>query len=131
MNHLTEPTLKFRYDYDYLICFKPKERCGTWLGRMFGHVILFRNITATTSIRIETTLGGTLIVPYKCNVREILPELICDFSTHVWNVKHEDMAGVNIMMVNSCVGIIKNMLGIKAWWIILPKQLENYIKKGR
>jgi len=131
MKPIESGVLKFRYDYDYLVAFKDRSKCGNWLGRIFGHCFLYRNITATTSIRIEPSLSGTLIIPYKCNVKEIMADLAVDYNIYVWTVKHEDVQKPNILMFGSCVGIVKNLLGIRKWWVITPKQLEKYIKRSK
>lgn len=123
--------LKYEYNYDYLVCFKQPKDCGNWLGKLFGHVMLYRNVSATTSIRIEPTLGGTLIVPYKSNVKAFLSDVQVDYDTYVWIVKHKDVQGINVILFGTCVGIVKNLLGIKAWWVLIPWQLKRYIKKRR
>jgi hypothetical protein len=80
MKPIESGVLKFEYRYDYLVAFKDRSKCGNWLGRIFGHCFLYRNITATTSIRIDPSIGGTLIIPYKCNVKEIMADSDLDFT---------------------------------------------------
>ena len=128
MKPIESGVLKFEYRYDYLVVFKDRSKCGNWLGRIFGHCFLYRNVTATTSIRIDPSIGGTLIIPYKCNVKEIMADLAVDYNIYVWTVKHEDVQKPNILMFGSCVGIVKNLLGIRKPWILTPRQLEKYIK---
>ena len=121
--------LRYPYEYDYLVCFLPRERCNDWLGKIFGHVMLFRNVTADCSIKIEPTWGGTMIIPYTCNVNDIRDSLNLEYRTYVFHVKHDDMQRLNVILWGSCVGIVKNILGIRAFWMLIPWQLERYIKR--
>lgn len=121
--------LRYPYEYDYLVCFQPRERCKDWLGKIFGHVMLMRNVTGECAIKIEPTWGGTMIIPYTCNVKTIWDALNLEYRTYVYSVKHDDMKRLNMVLFGSCVGTVKNLLGIRAWWIITPWQLERYIKR--
>ena len=106
-------TMRHRYDVDYLVCFRARKDCENWLGKIFGHVLLYRNISAINSVRIEPTLYGTLIIPYTCNVNSIAESLKKEYSSFIWHVKHEDMQKVNFICgVGTCVSIVKNLLGI-------------------
>ena len=125
-----EAILHNRYDYDFLVCFKGRKQCKNLLGKMFGHVFLFRNVSAINSIRIEPTLYGTLIVPYAANVKQFAKSLAEEYNTYVYTVVHEDYEKLNFMLGCSCVSIVKNILGIRKWWIWTPKQLEKYINKA-
>lgn len=121
-------TLQYRYDYDWCVCFRPRKDCENWLGKIFGHVLLYRNISAINCVRIEPTLYGTLIVPYTCNVNSIAKSLNEDYSTFIWHTKQEDMSRINFICgIGTCVSIVKNLLGIRAWCVITPRQLEKYI----
>jgi len=121
-------SLKFRYDYDYLVCFQYKDN-ETLHGKLFGHVLLYRNVNGTSSIKINPTINGTLIIPYTANVNIFYKSLLRDYNCYIYTVKHEDVQKINVMFgVATCVSIVKNMLGIRAWWIITPRQLERYIQ---
>lgn len=119
-----------RYDVDYLVLFQ-YENNKTWAGKLFGHVFLWRNITEFTSIKINHTFQGTQIIPYTSNINLIYNDLQKYYNCYVWKTKDEDFHKTNMNMLCTCVSEVKRMLGIRAWWIITPKQLERYlIKKG-
>ena len=120
--------LKYRYDVDYLVCFDFKNNT-TLHGKIFGHVFIMRNVSGINSIKINPTINGTLIVPFSCNINSIYNELSQEYSVYVYTVKHEDIMKMNIMFGCTCVSIVKNLLGIRAWWIQTPRQLERYISR--
>lgn len=116
------------YVYDYLVCFQPKETGTSLLGRLFGHVILWRNINAICSVRIEPTLEGMLIVPYNQNVNNFMESLAKEYKTYIWRTKTEDFSKKSYFPeLFTCVSVAKRLLGIQKWWIITPRQLEKYI----
>lgn len=116
------------YTFDYLVCFQSKEKCNSLLGKLFGHVILWRNITAISCVRIEPTLEGLLVVPYNANVNDFMESLGKDFKTYIWRTKIEDFTQKRYFLEPfTCVSVAKQLLGIKKWWIMTPKQLERYI----
>ena len=124
-----EGILKYRYDYDWMVCFQYKT-CKNWVGKLFGHVILFRNVSAINSIRVEPAWCGMLLIPYSINVKNIAKSLSEEYNCYVYTSLNEDYERVNLMLGFSCVSIVKNLLGINAWWIWTPRQLERYINKA-
>ena len=116
------------YTFDYLVCFQPKETCTSLLAKLFGHVVLWRNITSICCVRIEPTIEGMLIVPYNANVNDFMENLEKDFKTYIWRTKIEDFSKKSYFFeMFSCVSVAKQLLGIKKWCIITPRQLERYI----
>lgn len=121
--------LKFEYNYDYLVCFDYNTK-ATLHGRLFGHVFLYRNITATCSVKINPTISGIMMIPYTSRIQTFANSLIEDYNCYVYRVTHQEfMKPQAILGVGTCVSIVKNFLGVRAWWIITPKQLEKYLKK--
>ena len=117
------------YTYDYLVCFQPKKTGTSWIGKIFGHVILWRNVNAICSIRIEPTLQGMLIVPYNQNVNNFIDSLGKEYRTYIWRTNSKDLVQSNyIPEIFNCVSVAKRLLGIQKWYIITPRQLEEFIK---
>ena len=116
---------KLKHKFDCLLCFK-YENNPTWLGKIFGHCCIYRNIGKGMSIKIDPTFDGTMIIPYKLEIQDYLPALQLEYNGYVLDIDVGKWK-TNILLFGSCVGIIKNMLGIRAWWVITPKQLERYI----
>ena len=124
-----EYILQHRYDYDYLVCFKKPSDCKNPIGRIFGHVFMFRNVSAISSIRIEPTWHGTLIVPYTSNVKVFAKSLAEEYTCYSYTSLHEDFQKVNLCLGCTCVSMVKNILGIRKWFIFTPAQLEKYINR--
>lgn len=115
-----------QYDWDFLVCFKYGDVSNFW-GRIFGHCCVFRNVTDNSSVKIDPCFCGIYVIPYSANILTFAESLKKEYNCYVWSVKHDDFSGYNLPLFGTCVNVLKSVLGIKAWWIITPKQLERYI----
>lgn len=130
MNILKPITQEPSYNYDYLVCFQPRQTGCSWIAKTFGHIVLWRNIGKEYCIRIEPTFEGILIVPYMCNVNDLSEEISKEYRCYVYKTKTEDFKKRNYWVgFNSCVGITKRVLGISKPFILTPDQLEQHIKE--
>ena len=121
--------IQHKYDWDFLVCFKYDKKSKNPFGRIFGHCCVFRNVTDNSSVRIDPCFCGIYVIPYNANILTFAESLKKDYNCYVWGVRHDDFKGYNLPIIGDCVNVIKSLLGIKAWWVITPRQLEKYIIK--
>lgn len=129
----TEPihTRFNRYDWEFLVCYKQPKHCSHFIGRIFGHVFLWRQVTKDSCVKIEPTMFGLLVIPYGCSLLELVDNIKKEAYTCVYETLEEDFQKVNIEFgFFHCTSIVKMCLGIRAWWIVLPWQLFMYCKTG-
>jgi hypothetical protein len=118
------------YEYDYLVCFQPRKKANSWVGRWFGHIVLWRNILNDSSVRIEPTLEGILIVPYVALVNDMLDDIAKDYRCYIYRTKTDNFKKRNYFVgFNSCVGITKRLLGLSKPFIWFPFQLEKFLEQ--
>jgi hypothetical protein len=113
---------------NYIVIFKPSEcKWFRWLGA-FGHICLLIQDTDGIWVGIDPCMTGYTIRVLNPNVVEIIKNSythveLLDYNTNKWRF--------GIPMLQTCTGIAKSLLGIKNIFIFTPKQLYNYLKRGR
>ena len=112
----------------YLVFTNTNRPEGKVLKQGFQHVYAVRN---------DFDRVWTVIQPGH-QVLRIEQELVTDYPTiHDYIMEGETVVyyepqpsgiahGLNIV---SCVGVVKYLLGIRAWWVVTPYQLYRYLIK--
>ena len=120
------------YKRDYYIVFTQAQNKRWWqifTGNL-SHVILITPCDDKSCMMISPSEGGMEVNYYKKSALMIALEAVGKGSTMSHKIVREyDMKLPRFKFFRTCVGIVKDFLGINKWWIITPGQLYNELHK--
>ena len=122
-----------QYARDYYVAFRKSDKFSWWnlfIGKELGHCLAFTPLVSGSWIMIDTTLGGIFIVEYLTK-EHIFNDITSKFDYIVEiRTDYGKLFSPRYKGLITCVSVIKNLLGIKKWWIISPKQLLRELEKN-
>jgi len=97
-------------------------------GKGFRHCYAFR-WDGWNWIVVDSISSGTevCILPFGNEV-DLPAKIVEDGQKVVYVVKQKHNKFI-FRGILTCVSSVKHLLGIRAWWVVTPKQLFNYVKE--
>lgn len=123
------------YERTYYVCFRKADKWSWWhifTGKKYAHCASFTPLVAGNWLFIDPTSGGIFIIEY-LSYQHIINDLTRQFQVMLEiKTNYDKLYTPRAKGILTCVSVIKNMLGIKKWWIVTPKQLmKELYKNGR
>jgi len=118
-------------EIDWIIVFSDKERLQPWdlfTSKGYRHCFAIR-WDGFNWILIDP-LGSWLevqVMPY--GIDENVPAKMLELGHNLLYVRKSRSNKFIVRGPMTCVNIMKHLIGLKAFWIITPKQLYNYLKR--
>lgn len=121
------------YQRTFIIVFKRAEKKRWWMNfidERFAHCFLITQLSGQGSIVIDPSEGGMGLYQCSRDAREMAFEAVQKgFTVASYTACGSDMRKPRVKFFRTCVGICKDFLGIRKWWIITPKQLYREIAR--
>lgn len=118
-------------EIDWIIVFSDKERLHLWdlfTSKGFRHCFALR-WDGFNWVLVDP-LGSWLevqVMPY--GIDENVPQKMLDLGHKLLYVRKNRSFRIILRGPMTCVNIMKHLIGLRAFWIITPKQLYNYLKR--
>ncbi len=123
------------YSRIYYIVFTKLPRLRWWqffVSKEINHCYVITAVTEDTSIVINQTERGTVIEGYDKSVEDLVINANHPHNQIVWQkVKLSDFKKNRVAISRTCIGMTKDMLGIRKPFIITAQQLFNYLIRGK
>ncbi len=99
-----------------------------WLLREFHHVHAALRTESGDWVHVEAVDGAQMfrVVPGSVD----LAKWFTDLGNVVIEIEATGYAARTPVIANSCVGLVKAALGVRAWWVQTPDQLYRHLKRG-
>lgn len=123
------------YKRKFYVVFKGEEKrkwWGTFLDKRFRHCFLITDGPNKDALVINPSEGGTGVYFYSKTAYAMAIESIHKgFIVAEYTAQESNLAKPRLKFFRTCVGICKDFLGIKKWWVITPKQLYREVLHER
>lgn len=116
---------------EYCVVFDKKRYKRWWnlfLDDSIYHCFLITPITEESCVEVNVSLGGIRLRHYNASSLDVAREYIHKGATDAVITDEGDLIKPRLKFGRSCVGVIKDFLGIDNIFIITSKQLYNYLR---
>jgi hypothetical protein len=115
------------YKRDFYVCFREAKGNYWWkifTGKKRSHIFLITACEINSCVKIECSNGGMGVYAYSRSADDMARHELSDGCEVIqYLVEEKDMVTPYPKLLRNCVSVAKDLLGIRAWWIITPDQL--------
>ena len=124
-----------KYSRVFYVCFRRSAKPRPWhifTGNKRQHIFLITSCTNTTSVMIDTSVGGSTVRCFNRSAADISEEYLRNgYEVLQRHVSQEQLERPYFKLFRTCVSVSKDFLGIRKWWIVTPDQLYKEVQRGR